>query len=278
MRRFLATVLFLATLASPVVAAAERDEFFFYSPEVGSGNLSLLKQAAEKFFADAGLDVGFQPFARLEDLESRFAERRPAYLLAPRWALTRDCLGAELTPVARPVRDGRMFDRRALLAGRTIATVEQLAGGSIATTVPAIEAERGSIGLTRFRGDHPDVRIIPVPKDVDALLALGFGQVDAAFVSMAQLEMLSRVNPSLTGSLHEIGYSDHTPFPLIYATDSADAEMSARLADALAGAVGSVRGRRLATLLGYDQWMSIDADEAGTDTPTACRTNGEAAR
>lgn len=241
----------------PASAQASDLEFFFFSPQVGSANFSLLKETAETYFRQSGLSLGFHPFARLEDLERESARRHPTFLLVPEWAIQNTCSAERLDTVGRPSRNGLPHDRRALLARKTIPSAAQLAGSAIATTVHRSAAAGGSGALAQLRADQPDVRVIPVPKDVDALLAVGFGQVDAAFVSIAEFERLARVNPQLTANLHEIGYSENAPFPALYATPSADREIVERLSAALVGAPRNPLGREFIGLLGYDQWEQV---------------------
>lgn len=244
-------------------------EFFFYSPQVGTGNLSQLKQTADQFFRDARVDLKFQPFARFEDLQREFPRRKPAFLMVPDWAAGNQCLGTRLIRVARPVREGRLFDRRALVATGAAHSPADMAGGSIAATVPTTTGGDIIDPIEQFRIENPGVRIIPVPKDIDALLAVGFGQVDGAFVSMTQFDMLTDVNPALTGSLHEIGYSVATPFPATYATEYADPEMIGRLRQALTNEAMKDSGRRLSGLLGYDGWRS-DTSAGSMISPRSC--------
>ncbi len=272
MRRRTLTALVALLLALPARGWSEQPEFFYFSPQVGSANFSLLKETAEAYFRQAGLPLGFQPFARFEDLQRESARRQPAFLLVPEWALQGACFGERLSMMVRPSRNGRPHDRRALLARKSIPTAARLAGSAIATTVLQGGSAADSGALARFRVEHPDVRIIPVPKDVDALLAVGFGQVDAAFVSIAEFEMLARVNPQLTGNLHEIGYSESTPFPAVYATSTASAEVVERLASTLEAAASNAVGRRLVGLLGYDQWSRVSGS---TEVRTnSCGTGG----
>jgi hypothetical protein len=250
-----------APMLAPPYGRAADGEFFFYSPQVGTGNLSQLKQTADHFLRDSETSLSFQPFARFEDLQREFGTHRPAFLVVPDWIAMDHCLGEELRPLARPVRDGRVFDRRALVAASEASSATDIDGGSIAATVPAAGRGSGSETLARFRREHPDVRVIPVPKDIDALLAVGFGQVDGAFVSMTQFELLAAVNPALTGSLHEIGYSIATPFPAVYATQYADAGVIATLKKALEGGGHTESGQKIARLLGYDGWQPVSEHE-----------------
>lgn len=269
-----AAVLAVAGLgAAPSCARAADSEFFFYSPQVGTGNLSQLKQVADRFLRSSQTSLSFQPFARFEDLEREFDRHQPAFLIAPEWVAIDHCLGKALRPLARPVRNGKLYDRRALVASRAATGPADIEGGAIAATVPATGLGSSSASLAHFRRQHPDVRVIPVPKDIDALLAVGFGQVDAAFVSMTQLEMLARVNPALTGKLHELGYSTASPFPALYATEFADDKAVAGMRTALRSIGENEAGARLVRLLGYDGWrdvaeaeQAIEARSCGQDT------------
>jgi hypothetical protein len=279
-RRIVRSFAFVAALALSMVAGvatcalAEQADFFFYSPQVGTGNLSQLKETADRFLRESGTDLTFQPFARLEDLQREFGRHRPAFLVLPDWVAMEHCLGASLLPISRPTRDGRLFDRRALVATGDADQPADIAGGSIAATVPSGVVGSGSRTLSRFRVEHPDVRVIPVPKDIDALLAVGFGQVDGAFVSMSQFDTLARVNPALTATLHEIGYSIATPFPAVYATEFASEREIAALRAALGASEQSESGRRLARLLGYDGWQPTAADEVSIPA-AGCAAAGE---
>lgn len=53
-----------------------------------------------------------------------------------------------------------------------------------------LTAELAALGVT-------GARIVTVPKDIDALLALSFGQVDAALVTPISVDVLREVNPQV---------------------------------------------------------------------------------
>jgi hypothetical protein len=204
----LAATLSLLCAATPV--RASEATLFFYSPEFGPSNLSMLTEAVEAFLDDAAVDVRFQAFARLEDLQRKLAAERPGFLIAPDWLVGTECIDERVRPIAQPRLKGATSGRRALMAGPAIPTATIDTVGSVAAAVPAAAGNHQNVSITKFRTDHPGIRIIPVPKDIDALLAVGFGQVDAAFVSLSQFEMLERVNPKLTANLREIGYSQRS--------------------------------------------------------------------
>jgi len=261
MRRVVALSLTLILLAYPVSAAAEPVRLFYFSPDFSPGNLSVLTQAAESYFRESNADTRFQAFVRYEDFARELAAQKPEFVVVPDWANAVGCLRTDLRALAKPVRGGQSYGRKALVARAPIRKFADMAKGSIAATVPPGGSAPGS-GVDRIRREHPGVKIIPVPKEIDALLAVAFGQVDAAFVSTGQFGLLAGVSPKLGTDLKEIGYAESTPFPMIYATAYAtDAEIdSVRSAVATVGNTGT--GKRLIDLLGYDGWVSVDKAEA----------------
>jgi hypothetical protein len=250
----------LAALLLPSAAYADGSEFFFFSPDFGPGNLSGLTQAAEAYFKDADADVHFQPFALIEDFERQFAERKPQFVVVPERIVVARCLGSQLRPLAFPVRGNRSFGRRTLMARAGIDSANGLANGSVAATLPSNDETVHSDAISRLKHDFPGIRIIPVPKDVDALLAVGFGQVDAAFVSNAQFDQLTKINPRLTENLNELGYSEEIPFPMVYATEFATQENVDKLRALMHTVNDTASGKRLTTLLGYDAWNLVDPE------------------
>ncbi len=57
------------------------------------------------------------------------------------------------------------------------------------------------------------VHVIPVAKDIDALLALSFGQVQAALVTPDSVEVLKRINPGASAKFRTV----YTTSPILRA-------------------------------------------------------------
>jgi ABC-type amino acid transport substrate-binding protein len=257
-------------LFSSSAFAAEKT-LYFYSPEFGPGNLSVLTEAADAFFSDSGVEVGFQPFARLEDFRREIEARPPTFIIAPEWVTTHECIAPRLTAIVQPVAGGETSGRRALMADHSIDSAKQIANGSVAAAVADFGTDREDVSMGRFRADHPSVNVIPVPKDIDALLAVGFGQVDAAFVSLAQFQMLERINPNLTAKLHEIGYSQESQFPRLYSTARANDADIAEIAETFAKIREIGAGRRMFSILGFDDARVLTGkDRSIINAPKSC--------
>jgi len=276
MRRVTTIALACLLLALPARADAARAKLFFFSPDFSPGNLSILTQAVDAYLREAGTDTDFQAFVRFEDFRREVAAQQPDFVVVPDWAATRGCVGIDLIPLAKPVRGGESFGRKALIARPEVRSLTELRNASIAATLPPGGSPAGS-GLDRIRRQQPGVRIIQVPKEIDALLAVAFGQVDAAYVSTRQFDMFAGVNPKLGSGLKEIGYAENMPFPLIYATANADTAEIAQLQKAIAGVSTSGTGKRLVGLLGYDGWVVVDeasVEQRPASIAGACKTVG----
>lgn len=273
MHRVATIALACLLLGFPARALAAHPTLFFFSPDFSPGNLSVLTQAVDAYLREAGTETRFQAFVRFEDFRREVAAQRPDFIVVPDWAATRACIGSELVPLARPIRGGESFGRKALIARPGVRSLAELRNASIAATVPPGGSATGS-GLDRIRREQPGVRIIQVPKEIDALLAVAFGQVDAAYVSTRQFDMFAGVNPKLGTELKEIGYAEAMPFPLIYATANADAAEITQLRKAIAEVSTSGTGKRLVGLLGYDGWVVLDEaskePNRSAPAPAAC--------
>jgi ABC-type amino acid transport substrate-binding protein len=255
-----ALLAFALTLSAGPVRAADRPTVFFFSPDYSSGNLSLLTQAAENYLRESGFDARFQPFVRFDDLRREYRAQRPEFIIVPAWVPASGCLDPKLLPIVKPVRGGEYSGQKALIVPPSVQRSADLSGATVAATVPPGGSSEGS-GLDRLRREHPGVRVVAVPKDIDAILAVAFGQANAAYVSTRQFGLFAVANPKLGGALREFGYTESMPFPMIYATAYATDDRIAQLKNVALSAAELGSGKRLVDLLGYDGWVAVERDE-----------------
>jgi hypothetical protein len=254
----------LLTIVLPSRASAEPAELFFFSPDWTTGNLNVLAEAVDRYIAENELSLKFQAFARYEDFKSQVEVRRPAFVIVPAWVESDGSLGVSLSKIARPVRDGKTSYRKALMARVSVTSTTELNGASIAAAVIGTGPEDPKSLLGHFGLAASNADIIPVPKDIDALLALSFGQVDAALVTPAQLEMLQQVNPNSTKNLHVLDFSPAVPFPSVESTPYASSDDIADLQRSLPALEQSGSGRALLKVLGFDRFEKVTNDSGAS--------------
>ena len=265
-RRVLALAATLcATIGAPLLAPARAEEgsarFYFFSPDWRPGDLNRLTERVQSILGDQGLDVTFQAFTRYEDFVVQVRNTPPDFVIAPAWFedLAKEPPAMRLKVLARPLRHGRSIYRKALMTRPELDSIDDLTHGSIAATIHSMGAGSERVVLDAFHLDADSAKVVPVPKDVDALLALSFGQVDAALVTAQQYELLAQSNPAVVDKLQVLAFSPEIPLPALYATGTADAAFGERLASALAALGETAAGTEILDLLGYDAFAAGDA-------------------
>jgi len=256
-------------MAGPAAAQEGAARFYFFSPDWRPGDLNKLTERVQSVLADQGLAVSFQAFARYEDFIVQVQNTPPEFLMAPAWFedVARDGAALPLRVLARPLRHGRSTYRKALMTRPEIDSIDDLTHGSIAATVHSMGPGNERVVLEAFHLDADSAKVVPVTKDVDALLALSFGQVDAALVTAQQYDLLAQSNPAVADKLQVLAFSPEIPLPALYATAKADALFGQRLASALAALSDSDAGDEILHMLGYQAF----ADGGSATRPVAAR-------
>lgn len=237
---------------SPALAENDENLFYFYSPDWRPADLGALTESVQQAAEDVQLPLTFQAFTRYDDFIERIGQRQPTFLWAPAW-LDQEAgpFAFELVALARPQRNGRATYRKGLMSRPGIDQIEDLRDCSIAATALAMGANGDQRILDAFDLDPASTRVVAVQKDIDALLALSFGQVDAALVTSSQFEHHSRTNPGIVKDFQIIALSPEIQFPAVYATPLASADARKKLTRLLQGLNDSDSGRQLLELLDY---------------------------
>ncbi len=252
----------------PPPAQGRGEIFYFFSPDWRPSDLGKLAVAVETAFASGGLDVSFQAFTKYDDFERQAIDNPPQFMMAPAWIGDRGNarLGSRYTVVARPVRHGRTTYRKALMTRPGIEAIDDLARRSIAATLHSMGPGDPESVLGAFRLAGDSARIVPVPKDVDALLALSFGQVDAALVTSEQYEQLSKTSPADTARMRVLAFTPEIGLPPVYASSSCDPALRDHLAGLLGRLTEVPEGPTVLALLGIDRF---EPEQAPAGAPAA---------
>jgi hypothetical protein len=254
--------------------------FYFFSPDWRPPDFSKLTFAVEQALASGGVHVAFQAFTRYEDFERQVRAQPPTFMIAPAWleASAGTSIGASFLVIARPLRHGRSSYRKALMTRSNADSIDDLARGAIAATLHSMGSGDPAAVLGTFHLAAGSARIVPVPKDIDALLALSFGQVDAALVTSEQYEQLARTSPAEAERLRVLAFSSEVGLPPVFASAATDAGERERLTSLLERIREVPNGADLLAMLGFDGFESektlaarreAEADQAAANQASA---------
>lgn len=228
----------------------------FYSPEANLNNFGTLKGEFDSFLATAG-GSKFQPHSDRAAFERALENRGDLFFMSS-WHFAQ----LKNRNALQPALIGRIRDkstqRHLLCAKKSVASIAALKGQRVASA--GNKAFTASLLADLVGADHrtifPEQNILPVPKDFDALIAIGFGSVQAAVASESSLERLAKNNPRQHDALAQLAKGPERLLPIIVAPAAAGAGGAAVL-KVLAGMGADVEGQQRLRLLGLDALVPL---------------------
>ena len=236
--------------------AATGDTIFFYNPETSVDNFATLKTEFDTYLAGQGYT--FQPFSDRATFENMLLERPQGLFLLSSWHYSQLSAKIPLEPVLVGTAKGEFLQRK-VLTTRDAASPESLRGATVAGA--GTEDYLRNL-LRQMLGPDQDalinsMKLLTVPKDLDALLAVGFGMAKAAVSSEGSLGKLALVNPTQKAQLKTLATSDKS-FLLVAAVPKQTQSQEALLIKAVESMPKQPAGEKNLKLLGLDGWKRFD--------------------
>ncbi|OGQ99339.1 MAG: hypothetical protein A2284_09685 [Deltaproteobacteria bacterium RIFOXYA12_FULL_61_11] len=200
-------VCWAAVPGSTAPAASPPVTLFLYAPDVKLQKTSSLLAAARECFTALDLPLALEVFERAEVLDPQILAQKPAFLLCPGWYLAEHRVELALVPLLRATVNG-ITSYKKLLLGRGGLELHKLDHAKLALT-PLGEDTQAMLQRELLKGapiTPATFSLILVNKDIDAIFALAFGQVELSLVRPENLEHLRTVNPRVVNEfkvLHE---------------------------------------------------------------------------
>lgn len=269
-RRYIANgmvaLLTFASLPQPLPAAsntAATQIIYFYSPETNINNFSSLKVEFDTYLSSFGA-YEFQPFSEQATFEKFLGETSEGIFLISTWHFQNLKTRYPLKPVLVGQLRNRSTQKRVLTTRHDTSSFEKLRGEKIASA--------GSPAYTRtilrqiYGKENPDLidsfKIFTVPKDIDALMAVGFGMATAALTTENSLIKLARINPKQHGLLKKLGTTEENLLPIVAVMGKSGNESQELLA--LMQKMGEqAEGEKRLKMLGLDLLKQLDDRELG---------------
>lgn len=254
-RRQALRALVLAGLGASVIrfsrAQTAGATIHFYSPETNINNFGTLKGEFDSFFAGAG-GHKFQPYGDRAAFE-RALEGGAGLFLLSSWHFPQLAARAAWQPMLIGQLKDKSTQRHVLCARKTVAGLAALKGAKVASA--GNKAFTLNLLADLLGAEHraliPEQNVLPVPKDMDALLAIGFGVAQAAVATESGLDRLAKTNAKQHEALTQLAKGPERLLPVVVAPAQPDAANQALL-KVLAGMGADPEGQQRLRLLGLD--------------------------
>ncbi len=241
--------------------ASSKYTIYFYNPETNINNFASLKMEFDTYLSSRG-PYQFQPFSDKDTFEKYIAQKRNCIFLISTWhfkSLREKC---PMKPVLVGVLKGKSTQRKILLAKKNIKNLDLLVGGKVASA--------GSEDYTRniliqMLGQKEkklvdSMKVLIVPKDIDALMAVGFGMANSALAAESSVDKLSSINPKQYEMMKQLSASKETLLPILAIPKECDKDVEKLIT--IIEKMGELPdGKNKLKMLGLDGWKRLNESE-----------------
>ena len=235
---------------------ANKPVVIFFDPDANLANAVRIKGSLQTYLKTITPDALFQPVTKQKVFEKILERKQPNYVIVSSYYYknNKDRLG--LNPLLIPLKQGKMTYKKILLISNNIVKNgnEKINLLSIATTsardfILSLKLEKSGLNIK-------DATVIPVTKDIDALLALSYGQVSSALVVPDSYVYLEDVNPESVKNMRIVFKSHETVNPLLCSfSKNNNKELTNKIEKAFINIMSDENGKTFMELLKYNKWI-----------------------
>ncbi|MCF6148335.1 MAG: phosphate/phosphite/phosphonate ABC transporter substrate-binding protein [Candidatus Kuenenia sp.] len=253
--------IFLLFINTHAFGAEHKYTIYFYNPETNINNFASLKKEFDLYLSQFG-GYQFQPFSEREMFEKLIANKKDGIFIISSWHYKKLKERIPIEPVMVAIAKNKPTCRRIFSTNRTIDDIKLLTGMNVASA--SSEDYTKSVLVQMFGENNgsiaTSIKILSVPKDIDALMSVGFGMADGAITTDNSLAKLAAINRKLHDKLKQLLISDETLLPIVAIPKLRD-ENHLKLTKIIKDMETAVEGKNKLNMLGFEGWKTLNESE-----------------
>lgn len=230
-----------------VVTFASTCQIFYYTPKQTTQNYKNLKVIFDGYLKAYG-DYEFQPFSDKKTFEKYVAKSNCLFMLSG-YHFKEIASTYNLRPILVEQSRNTVSETNVLIA-KSNGRVSGIVTSAFSTSYTNKLVHK-SIG-TRLE-------VLKVPKEIDALMALGYGMSQVAAVSRESFEQLKKVNPALTKNMRII--SESMPIYRMIVASKTYNHVDNKSIELIKKMSKDRNGRKVLRLLGVDKIVPLTSNQ-----------------
>lgn len=219
---------------------AEEKKVYFYTTETNINDFKLLKVSFDKYLKHFG-DYYFQAFNNKEVFEDFLKDENIVVILSS-WHYKQIAKKYNLQAKLVALKKESITDTKVLVGKKGSSYV-----GTLTTPFPH---EYATTHINRLTVDN-SIGILNVPKEIDALMSVGFGMSQFALVSKESFELLKKANSFLATQM-EI-FSESTPTLRMLVAFKKKKRNNKKLIEIFTTMDSKDEGKKVLNMLGVDK-------------------------
>lgn len=256
---FLCLSILLFPVYAGTAAGQEKVMIFFYSSETNINNFKSLKMGFDTWLSRFG-SYEFQPFSDRQTFENHIRGKQNCLLLLSSWHYS--IIGKEysLAPLLTGVRNGKKYQKRILVAASESAGPDILRKGPVASAGNQDYTRSELLQMFGEKTAADSARILTVPKDIDALMSVGFDMSKSALITESTLDSLKATDPVLYKKMKTVG-AGRESLLLILAAPRSFTDGARNLLHVIQEMPGQPGGADIVKMLDLDGWQPADPSD-----------------
>lgn len=229
---------------------AETQKIYLYTTEINTNNFKSLKVSFDAYLSGYG-DYEFQPFNDKKTFEKYLKDKNSIVILSS-WHYRQIAKEYNLQAMLVAQKKGSVRDTKILVGQKNTPL-----SGVVTSAYDKEYTNDLLASLTNHQSTKLSVLI--VPKEIDALMSVGFGMSKFALVSKDSFIFLKNINPFLSKSLKIYGES-LPKYRMLLACNKIDAKKN-KLISIFENMGLTQRGKNILNMIGVDEFVVLNADD-----------------
>ncbi len=231
---------------------------YFYNPETNINNFASLKKEFDTYLSTFG-EYQLQPFSERETFDRIIAGKRDGIFLVSSWHYKKLKETIPIEPVLVAISKNKSTYRRVLSVKKNLNDFNSLRSITVAS---ASSEDYTKNILKKMLGESNEdlvdsIKILTVPKDIDALMSVGFGVAGAAFTTENSLTKLAVINQKQYEMLKQLAISEEILLPIVAIPKPANHDCKELLK--IIKEMGMIsEGKNKLSMLGLDRWKELN--------------------
>ena len=241
----------LSFLAMNAFAETNKVTIYFYSSESTINNFKSLKMEFDRYLSKYG-PYEFQPFSDRETFEKQIKDNKQCLLFLSSWHYKNIYKDYSLKAVLVGARNGKKYQERIL-----VATDETVKAGRIASASSLQHTNSCLQGMLKGKNTVAISSILIVPKDIDALMSVGFGISKFALTTKNSFNELKMANQTLHQQLKILAEGEKSLL-LIGAVPEQFVHDAKKIVSIIQHMATDQDGKEKLRMIELDGWQTLD--------------------
>jgi ABC-type amino acid transport substrate-binding protein len=176
----------------------EEFNIIYFDPDGNLRNITSLQSEGNKYFQTISPDINFFVIASEQILNTEMERLKPQFMIVQSLYYSRQKASLALRPYfIFLTKENYFYYKKIITMNPEIKSLEDLDKKVVASALPKEITKE-------LTGGERNWKLLTVPKDMDALMALKFKQADAALVAESSLESFKKLDPNDSQSINPI--------------------------------------------------------------------------